>query len=179
MDASELFDRLKVINRRGIHTLISSSNGVECSTKNLEDVIYFIELVAEQQQPDFPEAFHENVAVSDTKANLLQEVLHHVSDNLRTVLAFVKGNSLLDLLYIKQLIFLKDGLHTITLHIKDLPKLKGNLHYLENIFLAAPTSMIDWSKSIDSVEDYQAILPHSKEVQDFQQILTVYTKDAC
>ncbi|EFR98708.1 GntR family transcriptional regulator, partial [Listeria seeligeri FSL N1-067] len=49
----------------------------------------------------------------------------------------------------------------------------------ENIFLAAPTSMIDWSKSIDSVEDYQAILPHSKEVQDFQQILTVYTKDAC
>ncbi|HCA3995408.1 TPA: hypothetical protein MPW54_002996, partial [Listeria monocytogenes] len=64
-------------------------------------------------------------------------------------------------------------------HIKDLPKLKGNLHYLENIFLAAPTSMIDWSKSIDSVEDYQAILPHSKEVQDFQQILTVYTKDAC
>lgn len=107
MDASELFDRLKVINRRGIHTLISSSNGVECSTKNLEDVIYFIELVAEQQQPDFPEAFHENVAVSDPKANLLQEVLHHVSDNLRTVLAFVKGNSLLDLLYIKQLIFLK------------------------------------------------------------------------
>ncbi|HHB1823612.1 TPA: hypothetical protein ACN9OB_002947, partial [Listeria monocytogenes] len=165
--------------RRVIHTMISSSNGVECSTKNLEDIIYLLEVLAEEPIIHNPDGYEIKRIDLDGKATLLQEVLHHVTDNIRTVLDYIKGTGLIDFLYLKQLVFLKDGLHTITLPINDLPKLKGDLNYLESIFLTAHTAEIDWSKLIDTIEEYQNILLVSEKMKNFDQILDTYIKVAC